>query len=320
MGGVTSESGFIATLRALATEPAARGLLDDAAVLSFGDARLVLTHDMLIEGVHFLASDPPGDVAWKLIAVNISDLAAKGARPLGILLGYSLGRDEAWNTAFIAGLRDAAAEFSVALLGGDTVAMPPGAPLALGLTALGEAMSDRVPSRAGARAGDILWVTGTIGDSGAGLRIARGEMEGPDALLDHYRRPRPRPAAGQALAPHVNAMMDVSDGLLVDARRMADASGVAAEIDLDCVPLSRDYAALCGEGQAGRLAAAVAGDDYELLFAAAPRQNDTLFTISRSLGTTFTPVGRLAAGEGITVIDCEGPVPLPSRLGYEHMS
>jgi thiamine-monophosphate kinase len=317
---VTSESDFIASLRALATEPAARCLLDDAAVLSVGEGKLVLTHDMMVEGVHFLKDDPPGDIAWKLVAVNISDLAAKGARPIGILLGYSLGHSDEWDAAFTAGLRDAAEHFHVALLGGDTVSMPPDAPMALGLTAIGEALTPRVPSRAGARAGDILWVTGTIGDKGAGLRIARGEIAGSARLLGSYRRPEPRAEAGQALAPYVNAMMDVSDGLLIDASRLANASGVAAEIDLDCVPLSRDYVALCGDGQAERLAAATAGDDYELLFAAAPRQSDTVFTIARSMGMAFTPVGRLQKGEGITLIDSNGPVPLPGRLGYEHVS
>jgi thiamine-monophosphate kinase len=317
---VTSESDFIASLRALATEPAARDLLDDAAVLSVGDAKLVLTHDMMIEGVHFLPDDPAGDVAWKLVAVNISDLAAKGARPMGILLGYSLGRDEAWNTAFTAGLRDAADHFHVALLGGDTVAMPAGSPIALGLTAIGEAVSVRVPSRAGAREGDILWVTGPIGDKGAGLRIARGEINGPERLAELYRRPEPRPEAGQALAPYVNAMMDLSDGLLIDVGRLAEASGVAAEIDLDCVPLSREYVALCGDGRAERIAAATAGDDYELLFAAAPRQSDTVFTISRSMGLAFTPVGRLQPGRGLSLIDCHGSVPLPPKLGYEHVA
>lgn len=319
-GAVTSESDFIASLRALATEPAARDLLDDAAVLSVGEAKLVLTHDMMIEGVHFLPDDPPGDIAWKLVAVNISDLAAKGAKPIGVLLGYSLGHSDSWDAAFTAGLRDAAEHFRVALLGGDTVSMPAGAPMTLALTAIGEAVSPRVPSRAGARAGDILWVTGTIGDKGAGLRIARGELEGPGRLLGHYRRPEPRSEAGQALAPYVNAMMDVSDGLLIDTQRLATASGVAAEIDLDCVPLSRDYVALCGDGRAERIAAATAGDDYELLFAAPPRQSDTVFTISRSMGMAFTPVGRLQSGEGISLIDCNGPVPLPPRLGYEHVA
>ena len=117
-GFVTTESDFIAALRTLAPDPAARGLLDDAAVLEIGGAKLVLTHDMIVEGVHFLPDDPPGDIAWKLVAVNLSDLAAKGAKPLGVLLGYTLAGDDAWNEAFVAGLRQTLSAFGVALLGG----------------------------------------------------------------------------------------------------------------------------------------------------------------------------------------------------------
>ena len=164
-----SESAFIESLRALATHPAARGLLDDAAVLEIGGRSLVLTHDMLVEGVHYRADDPPADVAWKLLAVNLSDLAAKGARPVGVLLGYSLGEVE-WDQAFVAGLGTALAAFDLPLLGGDTVRGI--GPRTLALTALGEA-DGPVPSRAGGQAGDHLWVSGTIGDAGAGLAPAR---------------------------------------------------------------------------------------------------------------------------------------------------
>ncbi|HEU0135102.1 MAG TPA: thiamine-phosphate kinase, partial [Allosphingosinicella sp.] len=224
---MTGESDFISALRAFATDPGARSLLDDAAVIEIGSATLVLTHDMIVEGVHFLPSDPPEDVAWKLIAVNLSDLAAKGARPVGALLGYSLGEAE-WDRAFAEGLRLATESLGVPLLGGDTVSVPAGSARAFGLTAIGET-SCPVPSRAGARAGDLLWVSGSIGDAGLGLSIATGALEGPEDLLRRYRRPRPRIEAGQALAPLVTAMMDVSDGLLIDARRMAAASACLAE-------------------------------------------------------------------------------------------
>src|SRR5688572_14474887 len=126
-------------MRGIATDPAARGLADDAAVLEVGGTTLVLTHDMIVEGVHFLSDDPPGDVAWKLVAVNLSDLAAKGARPVGALLGYSLGEDK-WDRAFAAGLESVLGAFGLALLGGDTVSVPTGAPRAFGLTAIGEAV------------------------------------------------------------------------------------------------------------------------------------------------------------------------------------
>ncbi|MBC9035004.1 thiamine-phosphate kinase [Sphingomonas sp. JC676] len=297
-----NEAEFIAALRTLPLDPGARELLDDAAVLG----ELVLTHDMLAEGVHYLASDPPQDVAWKLVAVNLSDLAAKGAKPRGVLLGYPLAGDGAWDAAFLEGLGEALAAFGCPLLGGDTVALAPGAPRILSLTALGTSAS--APARSGAKPGDALWVTGTIGDGGAGLKIALG-AEGPPELLAHYRRPAPRLGEGQVLGPQAHAMMDVSDGLLIDARRMAEASGLAVTIDLADVPLSAGYIAFAGNDRDARLAAVIAGDDYELLFAAAPDFDPPV---------PATRIGSFAAGAGLSLTDKENPVPLPERLGFEH--
>ena len=315
---MTGESDFISALRALATHPAARGLADDAAVLEFGGKRLVLTHDMIVEGVHFLADDPAEDVAWKLMAVNLSDLAAKGADPIGVLLGYSLTTESAWDAAFVRGLSDAIKAFEAPLLGGDTVAVPPEAPRSLGLTAIGEAGTN-APSRAGAKAGDILWVSGTIGDAGAGLRIAIGELAGAAALVARYRRPQPRLALGKALAPLVSAMMDVSDGLLIDAARLADASALACRIELRDVPLSPELIAACGDDRQARLDAAIAGDDYELLFAAPPQLEREIHALSASLSLPLTQIGRLHAGSGLSVTDGGAALPLPPRLGYEHI-
>lgn len=275
-----TEADFLALLRPLATHPAARGLLDDAAVL--GD--LVLTHDMLVEGAHYRADDPPEDVAWKLVAVNLSDLAAKGAVPVGVLLGFPLG-DDVWDRRFVRGLREVLTTYDVALLGGDTVR----GPRVLGMTAVGR--SACAPSRAGATAGDALWVTGTIGRAGLGLA----------GVADHlvaYRRPTPRLAEGQALAPLVHAMSDVSDGLLIDAQRMASASGLAVAIDLDAVPVAGDA-----------MAAVTAGDDYELLFAAAPGFVPPVHA---------TRIGAFAVGIGLSLSRSGEPCPLPDRLGWEH--
>ncbi|MBA3675868.1 MAG: thiamine-phosphate kinase [Sphingosinicella sp.] len=313
---MTSEAAFIEALRGLASDPAARGLIDDAAMLEVGGTRLVLTHDMIVEGIHFLRDDPPEDVAWKLVAVNLSDLAAKGARPIGALLGYSLGEDE-WDRAFISGLGSALQAFGLALLGGDTVRPPLGAPRSLGLTAIGEATGP-VPSRGGARAGDLVWVSGSIGDSGAGLRAARGEIERAEALIERYRLPRPRLEAGQALASMVNAMMDVSDGLLIDLQRLAQASGLAATLELDAIPLSADYIAALGEDRDARLTAAAAGDDYELLFSAPPEKAADLLALADELGLPFSRIGRLDSGAGLIVSDSAGNIPLPDRLGYQH--
>ncbi|HET8612991.1 MAG TPA: thiamine-phosphate kinase [Sphingomonas sp.] len=301
-----TEADFIRRLRALAAHSAARRLRDDAAVLG----ELVLTHDMIVEGVHYLASDPPGDVAWKLVAVNLSDLAAKGAEPQGVLLGYPLG-DPAWDEAFVGGLGEALAAFATPLLGGDTVSAPPQAPRMIGLTAIGR--SAHAPDRRGARAGDELWLVGAIGEAGAGLAIARG-AEGPPELLEAYRRPRPLLAQGRALAPLVHAMMDISDGLLIDAGRMAEASGLALAIDLDAAPRSPVLTAFAGEGRAARLASATAGDDYALIAAAPPEAGATI----EALGIEAVRIGRFAAGAGLTIRDRDGSVAVPARLGWEH--
>ena len=314
---MSNEGQFLAALRRLATHPAARGLADDAAVLDLGGEPLILTCDMLVEGVHFLADDPPGDVAWKLLAVNLSDLAAKGARPVGVLMGYSLRGDPAWDEAFVAGLGSALEAFGLPLLGGDTVSVSPCAPRTLALTALGTTAGP-VPSRAGARPGDQLWVTGTIGDAGAGLRILTGALEGPVELVERYRVPLPRLAAGERLAPLVHAMMDVSDGLLIDAQRMAEASAAALTIELTQIPLSEALLAASGDDRRARLAAASAGDDYELLFAAPPELSPTLLALSEELRLAFTRIGAFSAGAGLSLTDQGVPLPLPGRLGWEH--
>jgi len=277
-----------------------------------GGETLVLTHDMIVEGVHYLPDDPPADVAWKLVAVNLSDLAAKGARPLGVLLGFTLG-DQGWDRAFAEGLAATLAAFGLPLLGGDTVSAPA---RVLGLTAIGRAAGP-VPSRAGARPGDQLWVSGTIGDAGAGLKTLRGALAGSAVLVERYRNPRPRLEAGERLAPIVTAMMDVSDGLLIDAARMAAASTCGIDIALDSLPLSDAFLAACGEA---RLDAATAGDDYELLFAAGPETAPAILALADELGLPFSRIGACAAGAGLTLSDGGAPVPLPPRLGFEHGS
>ncbi|MDF7777578.1 thiamine-phosphate kinase [Sphingomonas sp. AOB5] len=293
---MSDEFEFHALLTGLASAPGARGLLDDAALLD----GLVLTTDTMVEGIHYLASDPPEAIGWKLAAVNLSDLAAKGAAPAGCLLNHALSGDAAWDAAFLSGLGEALDRYAMPLLGGDTVAMPKGAPRSYSLTAIGRAGAT-VPSRAGAQPGDGLWVTGTIGGAGAGLAIARAG-KGDAALLARYRRPEPRMAEGLALAPQVHAMMDISDGLLLDAQRMAHASGLAVTIDLALVPLAAAYPGT-------PLEAATAGDDYELLFAAPAGFLPPL---------PATQVGSFAAGSNLTLIEGGAPVALPAALGYSH--
>jgi thiamine-monophosphate kinase len=261
---------------------------------------------MLVEGVHYLPDDPPDSVAAKLLAVNLSDLAAKGARPIGALMGYALVGDAAWDAAFLRGLKQGLAHYDLALLGGDTVQA---SQRIIGLTLIGEAEA-AVPSRSGARPGDALFVTGTIGDAGLGLELARAGLETPAALVRAYRKPEPQMLAGRGLAPIVSAMMDVSDGLLIDATRMAEASGIGFAIDLDSVPLSPDSVALAGQGRDARIAAVTAGDDYQLLFTCASRLPPMPCRVTR--------IGQAVAGSGLQLRDAQGIVELPPRLGWLH--
>jgi thiamine-monophosphate kinase len=306
------EAEVIERLRRIATAPEARGLLDDVAVLD----GLVITHDTIAEGVHFLSVDPPASVGWKLVAVNLSDLAAKGATPAGALLSLTLSGDGLWESEFLTGVEHACESYGLPLIGGDTVALPEGAPRVLGLTAIGRAGA-HVPDRSGGKPGDALWLVGTLGDAAAGLALLQADARATGPLVDIYRRPVPQLGAGQQLAEHAHAMMDVSDGLLLDARRMAEASGCRITIDLDKLPVSRVFVAERGPGVESRLFAATAGDDYALL-AALPAAFDPA-TLSLPQGTIINYVGTLSAGEASLSLTSGGqPIDLPERLGFEH--
>lgn len=298
-------------MRAIATSTAANGLNDDVAILELGAETLILTHDMMVQGLHWLPNASPADVAWKLLAVNLSDLAAKGAQPLGVLLGFTLGDDD-WDIAFASGMHDALGHYNVALLGGDTVGASDGA-RTFGMTAIGRATHAPLPLRSNAKPSDALYVTGALGNAKAGFdlesgavdagahdsRMLRAAFNRPAALLDH----------GQKLAPVVNAMMDVSDGLFIDAQRMANASGLALSIDISLLPLSADYAALCGDNLDSRIEAGSWGDDYQLLFACARDVQPTV---------AATKVGDFTKGGGLTLLDQGQGLDLPASLGFEH--
>ena len=308
------EAEVIERLRRFATDPAARGLMDDAAVLD----GLVITHDSIGEGVHFLPSDPPASVGWKLVAVNLSDLAAKGAVPAGALLSLTISGDGDWEMEFLTGIEAACESYRLPLIGGDTIALPDGAPRVLGLTAIGRSAGP-VPGRSGATPGDALWLVGTLGDSAAGLAHLREYAKAEGPLVDIYRRPIPQLAAGQTLAPHARAMMDVSDGLLLDALRLMQASGCTAAIELDLLPLSEPFVQFLGNDLDARLFAATGGDDYALL-AALPDDLDPS-TLSLPSGTTIGRIGVLSDGPPAIRLTSGGqPVELPETLGHEHRS
>ena len=306
------ERDVIARLRRMATAPEARGLLDDVALLD----GLVLTHDSIAEGVHFLPFDPPASVGWKLVAVNLSDLAAKGAAPRAALLSLTISGDGEWEDRFLGGIEAACEAYGLALIGGDTIALPAGAPRVLGLTAIGTA-PDHVPARSGGKAGDSLWLVGTLGDSAAGLAQLLDDRRAHGPLVDVYRRPIPQIEAGRVIAPHAHAMMDVSDGLLLDAFRMAEASGCSARITLDSLPLSEAFVEVRGVGLAERLFAASAGDDYALL-AALPEGIEPR-SLALPTGTLLTRIGVLRSGPpAIAATIKDELVDLPASLGFEH--
>ena len=299
--------------------PGALGLGDDAAVVTPAPGQqLVFTADAIIAGVHFLADDPADDVAAKLLAVNLSDLAAMGAVGLGYLVttAWPHDLDEAWIARFAQGLAEAQAAHGVSLLGGDTVATD--GPMSLSLTAIGEQPIGGALRRNGARAGDDIYVSGRIGDAGVGLHILRDGLTGGapaerQTAIDRYRRPRPRLSLGRALPGLASACIDVSDGLIADLGHLAEQSGLAMRIELEKVPVS-PLADLIG----GRAAAVVAGDDYELLFTAAPADGQRLRDAAAQSGTEITPIGQVRPGQGVSVVDAAGDAIALAGAGYRH--
>jgi thiamine-monophosphate kinase len=311
---------FIARrLRPLATAAGALDLADDAALIDPTPGhQLVLTKDAMIAGVHFLPDDPPGQIAQKLLRVNLSDLAAMGAVPLGYLLALARANEtsDEWLGVFCAGLASDNAEFGVALLGGDTVATP--GPLTLSLTAIGEVPAGTALLRRGARSGDDVWVSGTLGDGALGLKVLQDELavteDARAFLIERYRLPRPRLALGQALRGIASAAIDISDGLAADLGHILEVSGVGAELHADALPLSAAARDLPG----ARDAALSGGDDYELLFTAPPDRRDAIEALARRLDLSLTRIGAIRAGSDLRILDANGQmIELPSR-GWQH--
>jgi thiamine-monophosphate kinase len=296
--------------------PGALDLQDDAALLAPPPGReLVLTVDAMVGGVHFLPDDPPDLVGRKLLRVNLSDLAAKGATPIGYLMTVSAPRDtpDAWFAGFAAGLAQDQREYGVTLLGGDTTSTP--GPIALSLTALGHVAPGRAVHRAGASPGDGVWVTGTIGDAALGLAVARGRVADPTGyLLGRYRLPQPR--VGLAIAGVASAGMDVSDGLVQDLGHICRAGNIAAEIDAAMVPLSDAARAAGSEWLATCL---TGGDDYELLLAVPPAHEAALRMAASAVKVAVTRIG--AFGPGPPEVRVTAATGRPMRLasgGWSH--
>jgi len=299
-----SEDDLIARYFAPLAGPAGLGLNDDVALLAPPAGRdLALTTDALVAGVHFFADDPADAIARKALRVNLSDLAAKGAEPVGFLLDLALPGDwtAPWLEAFAAGLGEDAAFYGCPLLGGDTVKTP--GPLTLAITALGAVEPGRMAARAGVRPGDRLYVSGTIGDAALGLRLRLGRGPALDEasrrhLLERYLLPLPRLALAPAMQRYAHGGMDVSDGFVGDLTKMLRVSGVTAHVELARLPLSDAARAAIAADPALFEIAATGGDDYELLAAVGPEKSAEFEAAAAAAGVAVTLVGQAFAGAG----------------------
>jgi thiamine-monophosphate kinase len=324
----SAEDSLIARyFKPLAADPGAFGLLDDAAVLKAHSDDIVVTTDAIVEGVHFLRQDPPDTIARKALRVNLSDLAAKGATPAGFVLTLALrDADDGWLTPFARGLGEDAKLFGCPLLGGDTVSTP--GPLMISITAFGRVPAGKMVHRDGAKAGDRVVVTGTIGDAALGLNILKGgatatalaaDAAAREMLTGRYRVPQPRNALAHAVRDHASAAMDVSDGLAGDLAKLCAASRVSAVIDAQSIPLSAPAAALLAKGVVDIEAIVSGGDDYEILCTIPENGFEAFAEAAGRAGGAVTSIGTIIAGtSGPQFLDAQGRAIALQRLSYSH--
>jgi len=319
-----SEFELIAELFApLATSPGAFGLTDDVALLvPPAGHEVVLKADAVVEGVHFRAEDPADRVAKKALRVNLSDLAAKGAEALGYLLTLNLPdrMSMTWLADFVRGLSEDQKVYGISLFGGDTTSTP--GPLSIAISAIGTIPTGTLTRRSGAKPGDLVFVSGTIGDAAAGLAVLKGGHPGlpeleKEMLVQRYQLPEPRLALGQALRGVASASLDVSDGLIGDLGHIADVSKVRIAIDALRIPRS-DALKAAGDTQKYIVLAATSGDDYEIAFTApASKREQVLDTASRT-STRVTEIGRVMQGAGVMLLGAKGEEIPVARGGYQH--
>jgi thiamine-monophosphate kinase len=327
-GGPSGEEALIARyFKPLATDPGAFGLGDDAAILKPSTDDLVLKTDAVVEGVHFLSDDPPDTIARKALRRNLSDLAAKGAVPVGFLLTLALrSADDAWLTPFARGLGEDAREYGCPLMGGETVSTP--GPIMISIAAFGRVPSGKMVRRNGARPGDRIVVTGTIGDAALGLDILRGgaaaaaladEAAGKEMLVGRYRLPQPRNVLAKAIRDYASAAMDVSDGLAGDLAKLCAASGGSAVVDTKTIPLSAPTAKMLARGAVAIETLICAGDDYEVLCTVPENRFDGFARAAAHAAVAISSIGSvLSGGLGPKFLDAQGgEIPL-SRLSYSH--
>jgi thiamine-monophosphate kinase len=309
--------------------PGAYGLLDDAAVIApLPGHELVAKTDAIVGGVHFLLDDPPDLIARKALRVNLSDLAAKGAMPRAYMLAIMLPRSvtEEWIASFARGLAQDQEAYGIHLIGGDTDSTP--GPVTIAIMAFGDVAIGRMIPRGGARDGDTVFVTGTIGDAALGLGVLRGKLthldtNAADFLIERYRLPQPRATLGPRLVGLANGALDVSDGLLADLRHLCDVSDLSAVIEAPRVPLSAAARAAVATNVEAIATVLTGGDDYEILFTAPPGALDELTELSRTLDVPITAIGRMQSVSSrkntrITVLDESGEPLIFDRSGWTH--
>jgi thiamine-monophosphate kinase len=308
----------------LATHPGALAFADDAAVLTPpAGCDLVLTTDAIVAGVHFFPDDPPGSLARKALRVNLSDLAAKGARPLGFLMSIALTNDttDSWLSSFAAALQSEAVNYACPLLGGDTDRTP--GPLSVTISAFGSLPSGTMVRRAGATPGDRVLVTGTVGDAALGLQLRRGaawkvSLETREFLLSRYLVPQPRVALADALRAHASAAMDVSDGLVGDLVKLCRVSGVSASVSVPAVPLSDATKATLATDPAQLATVLTGGDDYEILCTVPPDRLAGFHAAAELANVPVTDIGVIRAGEGAAFISADSSPLRLDQLSYSH--
>jgi thiamine-monophosphate kinase len=327
---ITSETGLVQEFLApLAVgEPGAFGLLDDCAVLTPRPGMdFVVKTDPVVAGVHFFPNDKPGDIAWKALAVNVSDLASKGASPRAYLLALSFPQapEREWMRAFAEGLREAQTAFGCTLIGGDTDKVA--GPLSIAVTVIGEVPTGRMVRRGTAKAGDLIFVSGSIGDSALGLHARTNgfarkfwpiDAEERTVITQRYLRPAPRLGLRVAVLSHASASMDVSDGLAKDLGRMAAASGVAATVQLTQVPLSTGGAKIAAAIVEWQTRVLSGGDDYEILCAIPPQRVAGFQKDATAAGVRVTEIGVFGSGAGLTILDQAGVPVVLDRTGWDH--
>ncbi len=311
----------------IATDAGAFGLIDDAAVLKALGEDIVVTTDAIVEGVHYLQGDPAETVARKALRTNLSDLAAKGAIPAGFVLTLALrAADGSWLEPFARALGEDARSFACPLLGGDTVSTP--GPVTISIAAFGRVPEGKMVRRSGAKPGDRVMVSGTIGDAALGLDILKmgavakalsDNPKGGEALIARYRVPQPRNALARAVREYANAAIDVSDGLAGDLAKLCAASGVTAVIDTPAIPTSATATGLLSRGAVGIETLIAGGDDYEILCSVPEAAAGAFAEAARRAGVAVTDIGTIMAGEGLPrFLDREGRELTLSRLSHSH--